>query len=143
MNKIVIGAVVIFVSLSAMAQENEAVEQAQVAEAMSELVVVETSMLMLEEGDQYHTEFMTLMTTQFSEILITNEQAKDLSLVQTKHFYLSAEPNITTLNQVVSDIIDADSPTYFSVSLFREYNRNNGGYQFGAKVTEYQDLVNK
>ena len=148
MNKKQIGAVLMSLSLSALgvssaANANEASEQAQFEQAMSEMVVAETSMLLLEEGDAYHTEFTSIVATQFSEIFITKEQAKQLSLQKTKHFYLSAEHDIETLAQVVSNVIDTDEPTYFSVSLFREYNRNNGGYQFGAKITEYEDTINR
>ncbi|MCL1068628.1 hypothetical protein L2735_17800 [Shewanella olleyana] len=148
MNKKQIGAVLVSLSLSTLAfattaNATEVSDQVQLEQSMDELVVAETSRLMIEEGDAYHTEFISIVATQFSEIYITEAQAEELSLQKSKHFYLSAEHDLETLTQVISNKIEADEPTYFSVSLFREYNRNNGGYQFGAKITEYEDSVNR
>ncbi|NOH31585.1 hypothetical protein [Vibrio mediterranei] len=102
----------------------------------------DTAMYVVTDSNSYSDVTSAVAKTKItaSKLYVDEFKAKDLKLNQVKHFYVYTFRNIDTLIDNIAMRVEADSPEFFSVRLFKglPVSENNTD-EFVARVRYYVD----
>ncbi|MCL1143720.1 hypothetical protein [Shewanella gaetbuli] len=138
MKKSILALMMVSACFSTVANANPSEYQQEIDLDMAQLTQVDAQVFVVEEVDQDHVQLSAHVETEFSEVYISKQQAHELGLEKSAHFHVGGKANIVSLAEAIALKIRQDDPTFFSVEMYRQYNRVNDTHIFAAKVIEYK-----
>ncbi|MGZ9897056.1 hypothetical protein [Shewanella gaetbuli] len=138
MKKSILALMMVSACFSTVANATPSEYQQEIDLDMAQLTQVDTEVFVVEEVDQDHVQLSAHVETEFSEVYISKQQAHELGLEKSMHFHVGGKANIVSLAEAIALKIRQDDPTFFSVEMYRQYNRVNDTHIFAAKVIEYK-----
>ncbi|MDR9829966.1 hypothetical protein RCJ22_30775 [Vibrio sp. FNV 38] len=125
----------------AIAQTSVDAEIQDVYNDLSQLAVVQEQVHLHTSVDQEfnieRVEYVGFLTEK--EIFITQKEAKENGLGKVKKHYITSMPgeDLGDLEVKLINYLDAETPDYFSVDIFRNYHGDSGNFNYIAKVVQY------
>ena len=127
-------------SSAAIAQNATSMDQQKVDNDMLQLADVqqEAALIMVEENSDYVAIDYIGKWVEVNNY-VTHKEAKQRQLQKStkKYIYSQTGETLESIEQRISEHIQADQPRYFSVDVYRNYHGDSGDFNYLARVIEY------